>query len=109
MKSNEKNKSDSLKAVALQYQNESKKDAPQIIAKGSGDLANEIIQIAKNHGIYVHEDQQLSEILNHLDLGQEIPEQLYVVIAELISFSYLLQGKFPTRWKNQHQHIDFKE
>jgi flagellar biosynthesis protein len=51
----------------------------------------------------------LSELLGQLDLGQEIPEGLYHVIAELIAFSYVLQGKFPNSWKNTLQHIDFKE
>jgi flagellar biosynthesis protein len=43
--------------------------------------------------------------LANLDLGQEIPEQLYHVIAELISFSYVLQGKFPESWGKDHHKV----
>lgn len=74
--------------------------APQVIAKGFGDLAEEIISLAKQHGVLVHEDRYLSEFLSTLDLGQEIPEELYYVIAELISFSYVLQGKTPEGWQD---------
>ncbi|GAB5381249.1 MAG: EscU/YscU/HrcU family type III secretion system export apparatus switch protein [Aliiglaciecola sp.] len=88
-----KNKS----AVGIKYQ-EGDKEAPKVIAKGFGDLAEEIIQVAKQNGVLVHEDPYLSEFLTTLDLGQEIPEQLYHVIAELIAFSYVLQGKFPESW-----------
>ena len=55
----------------------------------------------------LHQDENLLEALATLDIGQEIPENLYLVIAELISFSYLLQGKFPENWNNVHQRVDF--
>lgn len=98
-----KNKS----AVGIKYQ-EGNKEAPKVIAKGFGDLADEIIQIAKQNGVLVHEDPYLSEFLTTLDLGQEIPEQLYHVIAELIAFSYVLQGKFPESWAQSHGKISTK-
>jgi flagellar biosynthesis protein len=89
-----KNKS----AVALKYQQGQTSTAPTVIAKGFGDLAQEIIEIAKQNGVLVHEDPYLSDFLATLDLGQEIPDQLYHIIAELIAFSYVLQGKFPDSW-----------
>jgi flagellar biosynthesis protein len=76
--------------------------APTIIAKGFGDLAEEIITLARQNGVLVHEDPYLSDFLATLDLGQEIPDQLYHVIAELIAFSYVLQGKFPDSWAKMH-------
>lgn len=96
--SNDKPKS----AVGLKYE---KGNAPTVVAKGFGDLADEIINLAKESGVLIHEDPQLSEFLARLDLGQEIPEELYHVIAELIAFSYVLQGKFPDSWKNTHNKI----
>jgi len=93
----QKNKS----AVALKYQQGEESSTPTVIAKGFGDLAEEIINIAKQSGVLVHEDPYLSDFLATLDLGQEIPEQLYHVIAELIAFSYVLQGKFPASWAKQ--------
>ncbi|MFT6270667.1 MAG: flagellar biosynthesis protein [Alphaproteobacteria bacterium] len=107
------NQHGTAQAIALKYRqnnslNESK-SAPKIVAKGHGTVAQEIIAIAEQHGVLVHKDDELSKLLGQLDLGQEIPEGLYHVIAELIAFSYVLQGKFPSSWKNTLQHIDFKE
>lgn len=82
--------------------------APTIIAKGFGDLADEIIALARQNGVLVHEDPYLSDFLATLDLGQEIPDQLYHVIAELISFSYVLQGKFPDSWAKLHNKVSKK-
>jgi flagellar biosynthesis protein len=82
--------------------------APTIIAKGFGDLAEEIIALAKQNGVLVHEDPYLSDFLTTLDLGQEVPDQLYHVIAELIAFSYVLQGKFPDSWAKIHNKFSKK-
>jgi flagellar biosynthesis protein len=101
MTDSDKNKT----ATALQYQG---KQAPTITAKGHGELADDIIALARQHGILVHQDDQLSQLLSQLQLGEQIPPQLYVVIAELIAFSYVLQGKFPENWHNIHQRIDLK-
>ncbi|MDP5031772.1 EscU/YscU/HrcU family type III secretion system export apparatus switch protein, partial [Paraglaciecola sp.] len=89
-----KNKS----AVALKYQQGEASTTPTVIAKGFGELAQEIVELAKQNGVLVHEDPYLSDFLATLDLGQEIPDQLYHIIAELIAFSYVLQGKFPDSW-----------
>jgi len=99
--SNEENTGKAKSAVALKYQQGEKGAAPTIIAKGFGDLADEIIQLARENGVLVHEDPYLSDFLATLDLGQEIPDQLYHVIAELIAFSYVLQGKFPDSWAKE--------
>lgn len=93
-------------AVGLKY--DGAQGAPKVIAKGHGDLAEEIVEVAKEHGVMVHEDQELSKLLATLELGDDIPKQLYVVIAELIAFSYVLQGKFPDNWNNIHNRVDYK-
>ena len=92
-------------AVALAYDG---KNAPQIVAKGHGELAQDIIATAKEHGVFVHEDQELVKVLQRIELGTDIPKELYIIIAELIAFSYVLQGKFPDEWHNIHQRIDLK-
>ncbi|BDX07712.1 EscU/YscU/HrcU family type III secretion system export apparatus switch protein [Planctobacterium marinum] len=84
------------RAVGLKYDGN---NAPEVVAKGFGALAEEIINLAKDSGVLVHEDPYLSELLARMDLGQEIPENLYHVIAELIAFSYVLQGKVPDNWR----------
>lgn len=94
---------DKKRAVALSYQ---PGEAPQVVAKGVGELAAEIVAMANEHGILVHEDEHLMAFLAQLDLGQSIPENLYRVIAELIAFSYVLQGKFPQGWEVPPGHFN---
>lgn len=84
------NKSD--KAVALRYIPEREK-APRVIATGKGKLAEKIIQIAKEHNIHVHNDPDLVEMLSQLQPDQEIPPDLYKVVAEILVFVYSLNGK----------------
>ncbi len=84
-----------LEAIALHYD---QADAPLVIAKGEGSLASEIIAMGKKYGIHLHEDPGLMQQLSSLDVGERIPEQLYQVIAEIISFVYMLEGKMPLGW-----------
>lgn len=79
-------------AVALHYDG---KEAPQVTAKGTGELAEKIIAMAKEHGIPLHEDAALIGLLSKLDLGDEIPQPLYAAVAEVIAFAYILNGKVP--------------
>ncbi|MGI2057907.1 EscU/YscU/HrcU family type III secretion system export apparatus switch protein [Shewanella baltica] len=89
-------------AVALSYDGRS---APKIVATGEGLIAEEIIALAKANGVYIHQDPHLSHFLQLLELGEEIPKELYLLIAELIAFVYMLDGKFPEQWNNMHQKI----
>ena len=75
-------------AVALRY--ESTQTAPQVIASGKGALAEQIIQAAKEHHVPLHEDSLLAEMLSTLDINEEIPEILYVLVAEIIACVYQL-------------------
>ena len=93
------------RAVGLKYD---QKSAPKVVAKGYGALAEELIAIAKEHDVMIHQDEDLSHFLQNLELGQEIPRELYIVIAELIAFAFVLQGKFPDQWRNIHQRVDIK-
>ncbi len=80
------------KAVALKY---SKYDlAPKITAKGKNEIAEKIIELAKESGVAIHEDKDLVEILDSFDVGYEIPENLYGVIAEVLAFVYLANEKY---------------
>jgi len=79
-------------AVALHYDGD---NAPQVSARGTGSLAEQILSLAREHHIPLHEDRQLVEVLAQLELGDEIPETLYRVVAEIIAFVYVLQGRFP--------------
>jgi flagellar biosynthesis protein len=79
-------------AVALHYDG---KNAPRVTAKGTGELAEKIIALAKKHGIPLQENAALAALLAKLELGDEIPEALYLAVAEVIAFAYLLSGKRP--------------
>ena len=80
------------KAIALKYQRD-RDNAPRVLASGRGNTAQKIIDIAREHGIYIHDDPDLVEVLSQLDLNDEIPTELYVVISELLAFVYGLNKK----------------
>lgn len=81
-----------LKAVALKYDGE---NAPTVTASGEGDIAEQIIKLAREHGVPLREDAMLAAFLGELELGEEIPPVLYRVIAEVIAFAYMVSGKVP--------------
>lgn len=88
MSEQDKKKSSSLKkAVALKY-DPSQNDAPVLAAKGSGYLAERILDMAREHEIPVQEDAALVEVLSKLDLDRQIPPELYNLVAEILSFIY---------------------
>ncbi|WP_440055667.1 EscU/YscU/HrcU family type III secretion system export apparatus switch protein [Pseudoalteromonas sp. T1lg65] len=92
-------------AIGLLYEAGS---APTVSFKGYGELAEEIIALAKEKDIMLHQDEALAKTLSQLDLHQEIPRELYYVIAELIAFSYILRGKFPPGWESFRGKLDIK-
>lgn len=79
-------------AVALTYDGTK---APRVTAKGRGQTAEKIIDLAKEHNIPLHTDVMLVNVLSKISLGDEIPRELYLAIAEVIAFAYLLSGKRP--------------
>ena len=83
-------------AVALEYDGET---APKVTAKGMNDIADKIIDVATQHGIPLQQNDGLVEVLSEMNLGDEIPENLYRAIAEVIAFAYILTGKFPKSYR----------
>lgn len=81
------------KAVALFYDGQ---QAPNITAKGEGLVAEDIIALAKAHGIPLCENAPLVELLSHFELGDNIPEDLYLAVAHIIAFAYQLMDKTPS-------------
>ncbi|MCK4842139.1 MAG: EscU/YscU/HrcU family type III secretion system export apparatus switch protein [Methylococcales bacterium] len=79
-------------AVALKYDGQ---QAPKVTAKGDGVTADQILELAEKHGIPLQNDPDLAKILAQVPLGEEIPQELYVAVAEVISFAYFLSGKTP--------------
>lgn len=80
------------KAVALKY-TPGENDAPVVTAKGQGKLAETILERAKEHGVPVQEDAALVEVLSKLDLDQQIPPELYQLVAEVLTYVYQAEGK----------------
>ena len=87
-----KNKKTSSKAAAITYDGE-KDRAPRLVAKGSGNIADKIIEVARQHDIPMVKDQNLVQVLEALDLESEIPPELYRAVAEVLAFIYRLNNK----------------
>ena len=92
----EPHQQDPQQAVALRY--EPKKDqAPKLVGKGRGHLAEKIIELARHHNIPIRQDKNLIQILSRLDLNQEIPDNVYKAVAEILAFVYRLTSRRPER------------
>jgi flagellar biosynthesis protein len=76
-------------AVALAYRTGDY--APQVVAKGRGIVAENIIREARRHGVFVHESPELVSLLMQVDLDQHIPPQLYRAVAELLAWLYKME------------------
>lgn len=81
----------SRKAVALRYDHQ-KNQAPRVLAKGSGYVADQIIQAAQQYGIPLVQDPVAGDLLSRVDLGMEIPPEFYQAVAEVLAFVYNLNN-----------------
>ncbi len=80
------------KAVALRY-DQAKDNAPKVTAKGTGSIAERIIEIALKEGIPISEDPDLVGALIQLDFQEEIPPEFYRAVAEILAFAYRLNRR----------------
>ncbi|MDR8366252.1 MULTISPECIES: EscU/YscU/HrcU family type III secretion system export apparatus switch protein [Pseudomonas] len=79
-------------AIALKYDGT---HAPTLTAKGDEELAEAILQIARDYEVPIYENAELVKLLARMELGESIPQELYRTIAEIIAFAWNLKGKFP--------------
>jgi flagellar biosynthesis protein len=79
-------------AVALEY---GRNKTPVVTAKGEDELARRIVAEAKRQGVYVSEDPRLLAMLSRLDVGQEIPEDMFTAVAVILAWVYWLKGMKP--------------
>jgi len=86
-------KAPAKKAVALRYVPALDR-APKVTAKGSGLLAQKIIELAQKYGIPIKEDPVLIQVLSQLDFNQEVPPSIYVVVAEILAFVYSVNNRW---------------
>ena len=80
------------KAAALRY-NDEKENAPKVVAKGKGEVAQNIIKIAELNNLPIKKDEDLIELLSKVELDKEVPEALYKAVAEVFSFIYRTTNK----------------
>ncbi|WP_447651362.1 EscU/YscU/HrcU family type III secretion system export apparatus switch protein [Pseudomonas abietaniphila] len=82
----------SRQAIALSYDGQ---QAPTLTAKGDDALAEAILAIAREYKVPIYENAELVKMLARMELGDSIPQELYLTIAEIIAFAWRLKGKFP--------------
>ncbi len=73
-------------AVALHYDRDAAEGAPSVVARGRGEIANRILETAVEAGVPIREDKDLLELLSMVELGEEIPVEVFGAVAQLISF-----------------------
>lgn len=81
------------RAVALRYR-EKEDQAPKVVAKGEGTIAQRIKELALENGIPIHRDDTLVELLAEIDIDREIPSELYSAVAEILSWIYRANNEF---------------
>lgn len=77
-------------AVALHYTGSG---APRVVAKGAGEVASRILETAREHNVPLQEDSGLAATLSKVELGREIPRELYVAVAHVLAFAWSVTGK----------------
>ncbi len=90
-------KDDVREAAALKY-NAEDNDAPYIVALGKGHVADRMVEAAHENNVQVVQDQKLSSVLHQLSVGDEIPESLYKVVAEILVFVNSVDSKYAQRF-----------
>jgi flagellar biosynthesis protein len=86
------------RAAALKY---SGLGAPTVVARGEGNTALKIQELASEHGIPLIQDEALTGMLSHVPLGEEIPESLYVAVAEVLALIYKIEGLRSSQFETQ--------
>ncbi|MDX8390103.1 MAG: EscU/YscU/HrcU family type III secretion system export apparatus switch protein [Mariprofundaceae bacterium] len=79
--------------VALRW-NPEEEMVPRLSAKGSGDVANRILEIAKKNNIPIREDKDLVQILSWLEIGEDVQPQVYTAVAEILTFIYWVSKRY---------------
>ncbi len=97
--SDEQDNKDRERAIALKYHDAS--EIPTIVAKGYGELARQIVAIAKSNGVPVTKDDTLSDLLSKIETGNTIPEESFKLVAEILCFLYFTDKE----WRDDHDHL----
>ena len=87
-------------AVALRYSEKDK--LPRVIASGAGEIAHQIVALAKSHDVPLHEDRALADILKTVAVGSYVTPESFALVAEVITYLYHLDEE----WRNSRAHLD---
>jgi flagellar biosynthesis protein len=79
-------------AVALRY-NKDREDAPRVVAKGRGFVAQQLLSIARRSAVPVYQNQTVTQLLMAVELDREIPPELYQAVANVLAYVYRLDGR----------------
>ncbi len=79
-------------AVAIRYDKD-REDAPRVVAKGRGFVAQQLLAIAKRHAVPVYQNQSVTQLLMAVELDREIPPDLYQAVANVLAYVYRLDGR----------------
>lgn len=82
-----------VQAVALRY-DKAAGTAPKVTATGQGEIAKRIIEAAQAAGVDIVQDADLLEVLGKVPIGEEIPPELFQVVAEILAFIYRVNGRY---------------
>lgn len=86
------------RAIALRYDGQ---HAPTLVAKGEDEIAQAIVELAREYEVPIYENAELLRLLASLEVGDEIPEALYRSVAAIIAFAWYLKGKAPESFTRQ--------
>lgn len=89
------------RAVALRYGAD--QGAPVIVASGMGNLAEKMVEVATENGVPVYEDNSLATVLSQMELGREIPEELYEAIVEIYLYFLNFDPNDPEKYRRERQ------
>lgn len=89
------------RAVALRYGADD--GAPVIVASGMGNLAEKIVEVASENGVPVYEDNSLATVLSQMELGKEIPEELYEAVVEIYLYFLNFDPADPEKYQRERQ------
>lgn len=89
------------RAAALGYRPQD--GAPVILAAGMGHLAEKIVEVAADSGVPVYEDTSLATVLSQMELGREIPEELYSAVVDIYLYFLNYDPKDPEKFRRARQ------
>lgn len=82
--------------------------APVIVASGMGHLAEKIVEVAVDNGVPVYEDSSLATVLSQMELGREIPEELYQAVVEIYLYFLEFDPNDPEKFRRKRQELGGK-